>query len=75
MAENPGFIDTNFVGTQVKIVTSDQDSQSLTGQVLGASTELPATGAQTLWLILALTMIAGGAGSITLGLKLKKKYE
>lgn len=75
MAEDPGYIEANFVGTQVKIITDDHDSQNLTGQVLGASTELPATGAQTLWLIIALAMIAAGAGSIKIGNKLKKKYD
>ena len=75
LADNPGFIDTNFVGTQVKIVTDDHDSLALTGQVLGASTELPATGAQTLWLIISLSLIAGGLTSLSLGSKLKNKYE
>jgi len=72
MAENPGFVDTNFVGTQVNIVTNDQDSLALGGQVLGASTELPATGAQVLWSLIALALITSGLTGLSLARRLKK---
>ena len=72
MAENPGFVDTNFVGTQVNIVTNDQDSLALGGQVLGASTQLPATGAQVLWSLIALALITSGLTGLSLARRLKK---
>lgn len=59
---NPeGYIDTNFVGTDVTVNRSNQNSvsaevertETIEGQVLGASTELPSTGAATLWLIIS----------------------
>ena len=59
---NPeGYVDTNFVGTDVIVNRNSQNSVSaeveqvnhVTGEVLGASTELPSTGAATLWLILS----------------------
>lgn len=55
-----------FVGTNVNVVVS-QGGVSYNGEskVLGASTSLPATGAETIWLVL-------GLGSLGLGLVLIK---
>ena len=73
---NPeGYVDTNFVGTIVPIVKNTQNSvsaeveQKVEGQVLGVSTEFPATGAATLWLL-----ISGLIGTIGFALlKINKK--
>lgn len=71
LAVSPGFIDeTNHVGTDVNIVRSTQSGASLnptTGEVLGASTELPATGADDIWLLLAAFMLLAGIGLLTAG--------
>ncbi len=57
-----GYLDTNFVGTQVPINKAVSDSvsaevekiQTIEGQVLGVSTDtLPATGATTIWLLIS----------------------
>jgi hypothetical protein len=72
---DPGVIDENHVGTQVA-VNYDQTGSSgsglvetkYEGQVLGASTSLPATGANALWLILAF-------GTIGTGLVIMKKSK
>ena len=61
LAGSEGHVDTNFVGTQVAVGGNYQNSVSaevkqenhVTGQVLGASTELPGTGAATIWLIIS----------------------
>ncbi|HPT65677.1 MAG TPA: SdrD B-like domain-containing protein, partial [Candidatus Woesebacteria bacterium] len=61
LAGNEGKVDTNFVGTEVKVGGNYQNSVSAeveqinhtTGQVLGASTELPGTGAATIWMIIS----------------------
>ncbi len=60
-ATDEGYIDTNYVGTDVTVNRNHQNSISagvektevIDGQVLGASTEMPATGAATLWLIIS----------------------
>jgi cysteine-rich repeat protein len=63
-----GVVATNFVGTKVQLTSEIYNSQNANivrqeesqGQVLGATTELPATGSNTLWLILGLfTSIIG----------------
>ena len=61
LAGSEGHVDTNFVGTQVAVGGNYQNSVSAeveqinhtTGQVLGASTELPGTGAATIWMIIS----------------------
>jgi hypothetical protein len=61
LAGSEGHVDTNFVGTQVAVGGNYQNSVSaevkqenhVTGQVLGASTELPGTGAATIWMIIS----------------------
>jgi len=69
--------ETNFVSTQVPVNKNSQNSVSaevektnhISGQVLGASTELPGTGASTIWLV-----ISGLMGIIGLSLlKFNKK--
>jgi len=65
-AADPGFVADNFVGTQVNVVRDTQASEGInvkhevTGEVLGASTELPATGANALWIITAFALIGTG---------------
>jgi len=72
--------DPYFVGTQVAIVnnsSSGVDYKSTTTQeVLGASTgpELPGTGQNSLYVIIASLMLALGAGTFALGFRLKKRY-
>lgn len=71
LAVNPGYIDeTNHVGTSVNIAKNTQNGATLnptTGEVLGASTELPATGADEAWLTLAALLFLMGIGLITAG--------
>ena len=84
LAQNPGFVDTNFVGTEVAVATNNQSgtnynvvSQNTTTQsVLGAATgpQLPGTGENSLYVIVASLMLALGIGTFALGFKLKKRY-
>ncbi|MDD4027391.1 MAG: hypothetical protein PHO75_04380, partial [Candidatus Shapirobacteria bacterium] len=61
-SEEMGYVNNNLVGTEVPIVKSTQNSVSagvereVEGEVLGASTELPATGASIIWLIISALM-------------------
>lgn len=71
-AVDPGFIADNFVGTQVNVVTNDQSTTSVAGQVLGASTSLPATGGNSVWPILATLLLLSGTTLVYFGLK--KRY-
>ncbi len=77
-AVNPGKLSDNFVGTAVNIVQSPSLGYNVkreeTGQVLGASTSLPATGARTLWVILASLLLIFGAGFVTIGLLMRKNW-
>ncbi len=79
VANDPGYVDTNFVGTQVNVVKEQQYGDSFNAgheeKVLGASTSLPATGADSFWFILALSMLIIGAFSIGTGVYLKRKYD
>lgn len=60
-----GFVNENFVGTDVAVIKTSSNSVSAgvekhktsTGEVLGVSTELPATGAHLIWLIISSLMI------------------
>jgi len=61
------FIDSDliFVGTDVEVNKDTQQTGAVaiereSGEVLGASIELPATGADTLWLVLALSALITG---------------
>ncbi len=75
--EDSGF----FVGTEVNVVAGSGDSAGVNvvreerGEVLGVSTELPQTGINTLWSILAVLLLASGAGLIFAGISLRRKYE
>ncbi|HPR99309.1 MAG TPA: choice-of-anchor K domain-containing protein [Candidatus Woesebacteria bacterium] len=69
--ENSLYVSNNFVGTEVPIVKSTQNSVSagvekeeVQGEVLGASTELPSTGANTIWLIISGLMFIIGLAFI-----------
>jgi len=63
-AEPEGYVDDNFVGTEVPVVKSTQSGVSAgvekeeisSGEVLGASTELPSTGSPTVWLLVSIIM-------------------
>ncbi|MFC1622262.1 hypothetical protein ACFL13_02710 [Patescibacteria group bacterium] len=85
-AINPGFVDDNFVGTEVNVITEEDISDEAEvevneiveeeGEVLGASTYLPATGSNTVWLRLAQVLFALGSLSVILGiLTMKKKIN
>jgi len=62
VGEDSKYVNENFVGTEVPIVASTQNSISAgvekheEGQVLGASTELPSTGSNNIWLIISTLM-------------------
>lgn len=76
-AVNPGFIDDNFVGTQVEISKDLQSGATLNkteGEVLGAATELPATGANDLWIKLAALLFLVGLGFIAAGKYTRRFY-
>lgn len=74
--QNSTYIDGIFVGTEVEIVKSEQQTGTVniekTGEVLGASTELPATGANSVWLFLALGSLLSGLALIFGGKFMKK---
>jgi LPXTG-motif cell wall-anchored protein len=74
-AEDPGFVSDTYVGTQVNIVKDQQNGGTLnkhTGEVLGASTELPATGANEMWLTLAGLLFVAGLGLVFVGHKKRR---
>jgi uncharacterized repeat protein (TIGR01451 family) len=76
----PGDIgEINHVGTDVNIVKDLQDSRNLSvetqGSVLGASTELPATGGNALWILIASLFILTGVGSLAIGCRLSRRYH
>lgn len=68
IGENSKYVDENFVGTDVEIVKSQTRDDSynvekeeiIKGEVLGASTSLPATGASPMWLMLAFISLVYG---------------
>ncbi|KKU44984.1 MAG: RHS Repeat family [Microgenomates group bacterium GW2011_GWC2_46_7] len=66
--QNSTYVDGIFVGTDVEIDQSQRQTGSVaiekTGEVLGASTSLPATGANSLWLFLALGSLLSGLALI-----------
>jgi uncharacterized repeat protein (TIGR01451 family) len=73
--------DANFVGTQVAVVNGNlagvDYKVTSTQSVLGASTgpELPSTGENTLWVIMATLFMSLGLGSLVLGIRLRRRYE
>jgi cysteine-rich repeat protein len=66
-----------FVGTEVSVLRTDKAGMSLNviqeSSVLGASTELPATGASSAWLILAGLLFVGGVGAVGTGMVFNRK--
>ena len=70
LATADGFVDQNFSGTEVNVIKDQtqtenysiekEEIQKVTGQVLGASTDLPATGANTYILFFALLNLGLG---------------
>ncbi len=66
-----------FVGTDVNVVRSDVSGTSINvireGEVLGASTELPATGSTLLWAILAGTFGALGSTLFAFGIAIMNR--
>lgn len=83
-AEETGYVDTNFVGTQVPVVVDEPTPEAKAKvkttveqkeEVLGAATELPATGSNTLILLAIVAIMGIGVGFILngLGVSLRKK--
>ncbi len=72
--QNSEYVDGYFVGTDVAIGqnTKATGSVDIEGEVLGASTELPATGADSGWLLLALGLLLSGLLMIFGGKGMKK---
>ncbi|OGH31288.1 MAG: hypothetical protein A3I54_01035 [Candidatus Levybacteria bacterium RIFCSPLOWO2_02_FULL_41_11] len=77
-AIDPGFVDTNFAGSEVNVVKGSTESVGLSvnrgGEVLGASTELPATGAKTLWTLSAIALLLAGLNLMVIGFTIRKRY-
>ncbi len=82
-AEETGYVDTNFVGTQVPVVVDEPAPETKAKvkttvekeEVLGATTELPATGSNTLILLTIMTFMGIGLGLVLngLGVSIKRK--
>ncbi len=78
---DPGVITDQFVGSKVAVNKETQNSTSVnvvtkqtsTGEVLGASTNLPSTGASTVWAYIISLLIGLGSLSIFMGIALKKR--
>ncbi len=79
-AVGEGQLNTTFVGTQVNIVKEQQDDKTLTvtheetGSVLGATTELPSTGADAKWVVIAMSLIITGLGAIVISSKMRRYH-
>ncbi|MFZ2024984.1 MAG: SdrD B-like domain-containing protein [Microgenomates group bacterium] len=81
-AVDPGQLNTTFVGTEVAIVKDQQDSKTLTvnheetteGSVLGATTDLPSTGANSNWIVVAITLMITGLGAIVIANKMRRYH-
>lgn len=81
-AIDPGQLDDIFVGTEVTIIKDQQDSKTLAvtheekqeGTVLGATTDLPSTGANANWIIVALTFLVTGIGAIIVSKKMRRYH-
>lgn len=62
-----------FVGTEVRVSgDGEMGANYELPNVLGASTELPATGADIKWLILAFTGLVLGMGMVVLGFRMRR---
>ncbi|OGG23640.1 hypothetical protein A3A79_00330 [Candidatus Gottesmanbacteria bacterium RIFCSPLOWO2_01_FULL_43_11b] len=77
-AIDPGFVSENYAGTGVNIVKEQQNGSSITveqkSEVLGASTELPATGANAKWLLVAVLLFLSGVGFVSAGRLVRRYY-
>jgi len=73
--QNSTYVDDVYVGTDVTVNENMLETGSVdienTGEVLGASTELPATGANSGWLALALALLVSGLLFIFGGKRMK----
>lgn len=64
--QNSEFVDGNFVGTDVEVIKDQTNGgtyeveKKVEGEVLGASTTLPATGASPIWLMVAFVSLVYG---------------
>jgi hypothetical protein len=75
-AEPEGYVDVNFVGTEVPVVEDEDNPEvkvktKVEEEVLGAATELPATGSPTFILISVLLTLLVGLGLFLKGSGLK----
>jgi len=75
LAQPEGFVTTNFVGSSVNVNANltQGGNFEIGGEVLGASTSLPATGGNVIWVILASVLSILGLIFMGLGLILKRK--
>ena len=78
-AVNPGYLNSTFVGTQVRLVAeapaqeySVDREEIKKGEVLGATTGLPATGANNGWLWVIGSLLASGMALVFAGIKKNK---
>ncbi len=82
IADSPGDLNlsdpsSNFVGTQVNIDKGGTESVGLSvrrGEVLGASTELPATGANSIWTLASIIALIAGLNLLAIGIIIRKRY-
>ena len=78
LAEPEGYVDVNFVGTQVNIVKSETSSvdiaKAIRSEVLGTSTQLPATGINNFWALAAISLLLAGLSLVTTGYIIRKRY-
>lgn len=88
-AVDPGKVIDTFAGTDVTVIKDDEPSadakivkdetkeekKETTGEVLGASTTLPATGSDTKWIALIVLFVISGVGMIVAGKKMTRRYH
>lgn len=77
-AQPEGYVTPLFVGTKVNINKDTQQGADVNivkeeGQVLGASTSLPATGAKTIWMLIMMILSVFGFLGIVSGLMIKHR--
>lgn len=75
-----GVVSGTFVGTKVALATNPEDPKTVdieneVGQVLGATTELPATGAEAIWLLVSFLLSAAGLSLILSKKKMTKIFS
>ncbi len=75
--EDSSYVNGNFVGTDVNVVGQTQPGAhvDIQGEVLGASTSLPATGGNAIWIVIATLLSISGAAFVTMGLLMRKKRK